>query len=547
MRRAGPLLVAGVAGLALASPAWGGTYDVVTCDAAPGGANNAWTPTGQTSPHYDVETVCPSDGQADAGLRAWDKLSSPNAPAGTTAAWRFAAPSDTTIGTWRYRRWLGKDGDNDWDVHARLGDGTTLDSCTIELGFPSCEAGARPGQANERVAGGLSVTSLQFGITCAAASGFTCATGGATIHNAWAHLYASTVTLSENVPPSVSAPSGALVAGGWRRDVQTVSLSASDPLGIRETRVYVDGVRVATAARACDFTYSLPCVHPPCTPAAGQTCGDGSASASHDIDSRDLADGTRQVEVAAVDSANNEARSDPVTVLVDNTPPGFSISAPAGHTERSDLAVSWSSGDGSGSGVANREVEVSIDGGAWQGWLSGTAVSGATYAADPGHSYRFRGRATDASGLASAWAVTPAVHVTATAAGCPCPPSDDPSGASPDPGGTAEPPSGDDTPTPVARRVPALRLDRPARRGSRLAVRGTISRGASGTVTVTYSGRVRGRRIRTRRVARVRGGRFRASLRLSPRLLKARGRLLTVTYSGDRRYRARTLRTRRIR
>lgn len=546
MRRAGLLLAAGAAGLALVPPAHAGSYDVVSCDAAPGAANHAWVGTGDPSPHYEVDQICPSASDPERGLRVWDQIGSANAPNGSAALWTFGAPASMTITKWRYKRWLGKDGTNSWDVHARLGDGTTLDSCTIPFGLPSCEVGAPAGsnQANERTASSLSTDSLTFGVTCAAGAGSTCATGGATIHRVWAHLYSSTVTLAESTDPVVAAPTGSLLGGGWRSGTQTVEVSASDGVGVSETRVYVDGTLRSDIARTCDFTYSLPCVTPPCSPAAGGTCGDKSAAAAHSLDTKQLPDGERQVEVAAVDAAGNEARSAPVSVRVDNTAPSFAISAPNGETTVEDLSVTWSSGDGTGAGVAGQDIEVSIDGGAWQPWLTGTGATSATYSGSAGHTYRFRGRAGDATGLTSDWVASGTASVVEPfACACPGPPADPPPSQDP-PAGT-NPPGGTEGPPAVSRRTPSLRVRRVRRVGRRIVVAGMISRGASGKVLISFSARVGERRVRVRRRAVLRRGRFSTSVRLSRRVGNAAG-LLTVAYSGDVRFRPRTVRTRRI-
>ena len=53
------LLGLAIAGLAIApGAARAGTYDVVACDAAPGGANNSWT--ASASPAMTAGTACPT-------------------------------------------------------------------------------------------------------------------------------------------------------------------------------------------------------------------------------------------------------------------------------------------------------------------------------------------------------------------------------------------------------------------------------------------------------------------------------------------------------
>ena len=52
------------------------------------------------------------------------------------------------------------------------------------------------------------------------------------------------------------------------------------------------------------------------------------------------------------------------------------------------------------------DVQVSVDGGAWTGWLSGTKATSATWYGVDGHAYAFRVRARDPKGNLGAWNVT---------------------------------------------------------------------------------------------------------------------------------------------
>ena len=542
MRRAGWFLVAGIAGLALAPQAVAGTYDVLTCDEAPGGENHAWRPTGSESPYLEVGESCPTNGTERSGLYVRDLVGAGLAPSGANAAWNFRAPAETTIRRWRYSRWLGKDGDPDWIVYARVGDAIELDNCELSDDLGYCESGGQFGSGPWNDVGAIAVRTLQFGVRCADGA-LPCVTGGQTINNAWAYLYSSVVTLTENVLPDIDPPQGSLLETGWLQRTHTVEISGSDDLGLRETRVYVDGKVVAQATRDCDFTYTLPCVDPPCSPdVVGGTCGDGAASATHTIDTTKLTDGRHELRVAVVDAAGNETRSEPHQLLVDNTPPRFELSAPEGATADPALSLRWASSDGAGSGVSAQELEVSIDGGPWQPWLNvPRSTTAGIYLATPGHTYRFRGRATDATGLTSDWLSTREVRVMPPPQPCDC---------SPGPG-TPSPPPGPDTgdrgetapPTRTARRTPNLAIRNLRWRGSRLVIEGTISRKATGRVVVTFTARAGGRTSRARGFAPVRRGRFRATLRIRGIPARARGRV-TIRYGGDATYRARTVQAR---
>ena len=81
----------------------------------------------------------------------------------------------------------------------------------------------------------------------------------------------------------------------------------------------------------------------------------------------------------------------------DTTPPVAGITALAPTQGTESFLVSWAAVDDL-SGVAGIDVEVSLDGGAWAPWLTGTTALSATYTGATGHSVAFRVRATDGAG-----------------------------------------------------------------------------------------------------------------------------------------------------
>lgn len=512
-----------------------GTYEVLSCEAAPGNVNNAWTSANTQPSHLTVSTVCPR-GDDYGGLRAFDTLGALNAPDGARGEWRFDAPAGTVISEWRYKRWVGKEGTNSWSVYVRRGDGSTIETCTIVLPADECWVGGPT--AGEHLADGDSTTRLILGFTCANPSA-NCSVG-ATRHAVWASLYSSRITLEENTLPTVGAPSGALVAGGWRRGSEAVSFTASDGspgVGIKETRIYVDGQLLAsnTVARSCDYTLPVPCTDP-------------AGAVAHTVDTTQLADGERQLEVAAVDAAGNERRAAPVEVQVDNNAPS-TLTGLATSSEQSNpsLPVNWSGNDGTGSGATTYDIEVSINGGAFQPWLTGTTATSGTYTATAGNRYRFRARSHDASGLTGAYSgPTHEVYVYT-----PLPPagggigvggSTPPPSGDPPTGGDPTPPTSDGPPTTQPRSTLRLRLRSARVRGTRLVLAAITSRAATGTATLTYSARVRGRTLQSRRTLRVDEGRIVGTLRLSRTLAAAARGRLELRYTGDERYRPRTVR-----
>lgn len=541
MGRAGRLIALSASGLlALAGPAFAGSYDVVSCGAAPAGANNAWTASTNAPANLAAGSACPP-ADAYSGLYGYDTLGSPSPGAGSRMEWTFTAPAGTLITRWRYDRYLGKYEDEAWSVYGRSGDGTVFDTCDFALPQDQCSVGAPgPGQGGFRDVQGLATNELVFGFRCDTAPGFTCATG-ATIHQVWAALYSSTVTLEEGSLPAVGAPVGDLVAGGWRRGSQAVSFTASDGVGIRETGVYVDGQALAgsTVTRTCDYTFPVPCTNPV-------------GAVDHVVDTTQLADGERLLEVAAVDAAGNVRRGAPVSVDIDNNAPALGMTGPVGASSGPSVGVSWSGSDAGGSGIAGYDVEVSVDGGEFQPWLAGTTSTSATYAGTPGRRYRFRARASDVSGLLSGWAVSGEVAVneprpggTPTAGSSESGPPPDRTGAQAPAGGAGSAPPGEGIGAPAATpRIPRLRVRAGWRGDRRLSVAGAISRAATGSVVATYAVRAGGRPRRASERLPVRSGRFRGSLSLPRPMRGARGGLLTIRYPGDAAHRPRSIRLR---
>ena len=71
-------------------------------------------------------------------------------------------------------------------------------------------------------------------------------------------------------------------------------------------------------------------------------------------------------------------------------------------TIKETLLVRWSGNDGLGGGVAAYDVEVAVNGGAAEAWLTGTTATQAGYEMSPGNRYTFTVRARDRAGNVSA-------------------------------------------------------------------------------------------------------------------------------------------------
>jgi hypothetical protein len=110
---------------------------------------------------------------------------------------------------------------------------------------------------------------------------------------------------------------------------QTVNYLASDNVGVKLARAIVAGSSRAEHHRSCDFAAIVPCVN-----------GGGAIS----VDTELLGDGSHTLAVDAFDAASNLSASGPMTVRIDNTPPGaIALDLAGGPTwrNRNAFTVAW--------------------------------------------------------------------------------------------------------------------------------------------------------------------------------------------------------------
>jgi 5-hydroxyisourate hydrolase-like protein (transthyretin family) len=137
-------------------------------------------------------------------------------------------------------------------------------------------------------------------------------------------------TVVDETPPAVSIlPSGPLAAGEWVAGSQNVNYEASDNTGVKEVVGAVAGVSAGGESRACDYTQRIPCPSGP-----GQFA----------VETQHLPEGTQELHLTATDASGNQAGSSPVTVRIDNTPPGaVPVAVEGGEAWRNhdSFALSW--------------------------------------------------------------------------------------------------------------------------------------------------------------------------------------------------------------
>jgi hypothetical protein len=558
---------------ALAPMTTAGSVDIVSCDSAPGGgADDAWAYLSTNASTF-AQTIatCPSTGITVGsdiehpqilGLSAWTLLNSGAAATiGQGAQYRFTAPLGTTVTRVQIKRDIGLYNDS-YLVFGRT-DAAQLAGETCSRVDPAftCSVGGYSAPAADFL--GLSTSWVAWGFECGA-HGLTSCDTGTTLHSAWAHIYASTVTLTDNQAPTGVSAAGALTAGGWKGGVVAVDVSGSDNLGIRTVRWYADGVLVGgsgnSVTRACDFSTPVPCT-------------DVSAGAAS-LDTTALADGARSVQLALVDPAGNETKGSAFGVQVDNTAPA----APTG------LVVS---GGGSSPAFGLGWTDPSAGSGAplasirWQACDGGTCSSGST--APTGGAQSLGGLTLPAAGsyVVRVWAVDQAGNGTSAGAAAvgsvtyTAPSGGGGSGGGGNGngggggsgvggGGSDNAPLGAGTPTPsltgfppgpvgpAAPTLPATPTSAPApttawlrittarlsARTGRLVVRGSLPSAATGRVTISYRAKARGRWRTERVTTRLTRGRFSATMTLSRVLRAGANPRVTVAYPGSRAFAA---------
>jgi hypothetical protein len=157
-------------------------------------------------------------------------------------------------------------------------------------------------------------------------------------------LRALTITLEDDAPPG-AAVGGELVAGGWRRGTQSLSVAGADlGGGVRLGETLLDGARVALSEYPCAMamiggewrgTRMRPC--------------ELSAGAVQSIATTSFSDGPHSLVHCATDFAGNVACAGARTVLIDNNAPAHvrapSLAGGEGWRRANDFDLGWEDPD----------------------------------------------------------------------------------------------------------------------------------------------------------------------------------------------------------
>ncbi|HVT71220.1 MAG TPA: fibronectin type III domain-containing protein, partial [Trebonia sp.] len=160
----------------------------------------------------------------------------------------------------------------------------------------------------------------------------------------WSGLRAVTITVEDDSVPGAGI-GGEMLAGGWRRGVQGISVWGGDSGGgIRYGETSLDGARVALTEYPCAKaligsewrgTQMRPC--------------ELAVSAGQALQTANFSDGPHSIGHCVTDFAGNVGCTAPSTVLIDNNPPahprGLALSGGESWRRTDDFDLTWANPD----------------------------------------------------------------------------------------------------------------------------------------------------------------------------------------------------------
>jgi hypothetical protein len=520
----------------------GGAFVIQTCGET--GSTAGWAITANSDPaSLSAGMECPPargnettlpDSINQSGIWLSNRLGNAggaDAVAGAEAQLAFTAAPGTTISRVRYWRQLDKRSDNAWQPYVAQADGTVLETCEIVAGArTNCYVGDDdwysydPNPDFLRSAytdlQGLSTTGLILGLRCRDQNTTHTCGGSYSDPQAQAQIFSAFLTLADTSAPSVGTPTGAgWTTTDWAEGTLPLSLTSSDNSGISATRVYADGSLIATLQSSCSYDRPRPCAD--------------ESSGGVGLPTAGLPDGSHTIQLAAVDAAGNETRvSRPEPLRVDNQPPAAPIGlvSPAPSSQTNNFSASWSLPADNGSPITTAHYQLceGTNCGAVQTSTSPTRLDGLQL---PGTgTYTLRVWLVDQLGH-----TTPANAASTSLTYTPAAPNPQPG-----PQPAQSPPPLATTPTPTPKAEAKLKLTSLQRTGRRVTVAGTLTRAASGSVTVRYRIQVGRHTTTVTRHATISRGAFRVTFTLSSRVAPTRTARVIVTYSGDHHIAAQT-------
>jgi hypothetical protein len=320
-------LVFALAFLLLPTVAQAGSYEVVACR---GGPDNSWTH--WADPGMAAYDSCPNQPQEMfSGMIARASVGSGTVGYLQGAYQAFSAPPGASLGFLTFDaapyRW-----ESHWTVGVVAYNGDfNVGALPWGCYAGQAQCGIFPGYFFGPIGIGLGYANVRIEARCVNVSGCTIASSGTKPYTRASFAIANvSVRVEDTTQPSLNWSSGSLLSGGWLRAVQGVSFEANDNVGIRETRLRIDGGEVAGRAKPCDYSLRVPC------PQGGD---------AYAIDTATIrSDGSHTLAAESVDTAGNVSQVYR-TILVDNTAPAQpeapSVEGGEGWRSRNDFRITW--------------------------------------------------------------------------------------------------------------------------------------------------------------------------------------------------------------
>jgi hypothetical protein len=281
-------LLATLAAAASPPAANAGAYYVRSC--FPDGISGIWSRY-RNNGYADAYAACPEGAGGNHGLYARNVFTPNPAPAYSAAMLYVNAPPGTYIDALTFeafvrenRGWLAGLYDRQHNRWVWCG--------------PGCGTSWIWGQYRL----GLSTNSLAIMVICAASE---CPSDSQLVGSI--SLRNVTMRLQDYVAPSVAITGGTLATGGWKRGVQSVTVSGSDNVGVRILDVFVDGKPHDHRLESCDDHRLVTCPT--------------SVRQTMYADTEKVTDGRHSLTASAVDAGGARSTTSR-TIFVDNTAPG---------------------------------------------------------------------------------------------------------------------------------------------------------------------------------------------------------------------------------
>jgi hypothetical protein len=307
------------------APARAGEYKIASCQADGAFSSGAFADFATRGMKW--RRACNPLGPGLRGLVTANAAGEGHVAVGSQSAFVLEAPPQTTLSR---LRWSGYAHRRDCRYALQLyavrpdGSSTAVKDVKADHGCPrsdEAQASSYPRPRSYELGGASRI--VQRVICVGAPQASFCSAKGQN----YLETFTAEATVVDETPPSVSVSSGGpLIAGEWVAGSQDVGYEAFDNTGVKSVQVWVAGASREEESRPCDYTQRIPCPN-----------GPGQLS----VDTEKVSEGTQQLHVTATDAAGNTTESAPVTVQVDNTPPGaVPVSVEGGETWRNHDAFS---------------------------------------------------------------------------------------------------------------------------------------------------------------------------------------------------------------